>query len=110
MPIGWCLTVVQFGYLVLRLSERWPQWISVILITELGMSLPRWHEEFAAPAKHGFIPPTDLRSLVHRCGSFLLMVAVCFYCDHGVIVLPYTIVGQSCTGWYFRRVWYHVFW
>jgi hypothetical protein len=51
MPIGWWLTVVQFGYLALRLSERWPQWISVILITVLGMSLPPWYEEFAAPAK-----------------------------------------------------------
>src|SRR5262245_56713000 len=50
MPIGWWLTVVQFGYLGLRLSDRWPQWIAVGAVTVLGMFLPPWYEEFAAPA------------------------------------------------------------
>ncbi len=51
MPVGWWLTVVQFGYLGLRLGERWSQWKVVGLITLLGMSLPPWYEEFAAPAR-----------------------------------------------------------
>jgi hypothetical protein len=51
MPVGWWLTSVQFGYWALRLSERWSRWKAVALITLLGMSLPPWYEEFAAPAK-----------------------------------------------------------
>ena len=51
MPIGWWLTVVQFGYLSLRLNERWPRWITVSIVSALGMSLPPWYEEFASPAK-----------------------------------------------------------
>jgi hypothetical protein len=51
MPIGWWLTSVQFGYLALRLSDRWPRWAAVGLVTVLGMSLPPWYEEFAAPAR-----------------------------------------------------------
>ena len=42
MPVGWWLTVVQFGYIALRLSEHWPPWIAVALVTVLGMSLPPW--------------------------------------------------------------------
>lgn len=51
MPIGWWLTCVQFGYLALRLSDHWPRWVAVGLVTVLGMSLPPWYEEFAAPAR-----------------------------------------------------------
>lgn len=51
MPIGWWLTVVQFGYLSLRLHERWSRWITVSIVSALGMSLPPWYEEFASPAK-----------------------------------------------------------
>jgi hypothetical protein len=51
MPVGWWLTSVQFGYLALRLADRWPRWKAVVLITLLGMALPPWYEEFAAPAK-----------------------------------------------------------
>ena len=29
MPIAWWLTVVQFGYLGLRLADRWPAWAAV---------------------------------------------------------------------------------
>lgn len=57
MPIGWWLTVVQFGYLGLRLSERWPAWAAVALLTVLGMALPPWYEEFAAPARAWYYPP-----------------------------------------------------
>ena len=51
MPIGWWLTVVQFGYLGLRLSDRWPKWIAIGAVTLLGMFLPPWYEEFAVPAR-----------------------------------------------------------
>jgi hypothetical protein len=51
MPVGWWLTGVQFGYVALRLAGRWPRWQAVALVTLLGMTLPPWYEEFAAPAK-----------------------------------------------------------
>ncbi len=51
MPVGWWLTCIQFGYLALRLSDRWPQWASVGVITVMGMTLPPWYEEFAKPAQ-----------------------------------------------------------
>ncbi len=51
MPVGWWLTVTQFGYLALRLGDRLPAWQSAGLITLLGMTLPPWYEEFAAPAR-----------------------------------------------------------
>jgi len=51
MAVGWWLTSVQFGYLALRLADRWPRWKAVGLVAALGMSLPPWYEEFAAPAR-----------------------------------------------------------
>jgi hypothetical protein len=51
MPVGWWLTSVQFGYLALRLSERWGEWKAVGIVTLLGMGIPPWYEEFAAPAR-----------------------------------------------------------
>jgi hypothetical protein len=58
MPVGWWLTSVQFGYLALRLADRWPRWKAVGLVSLLGMSLPPWYEEFAAPAKAWYYNPT----------------------------------------------------
>lgn len=51
MPVGWWLTCVQFGYIALRLAEKIPAWLAVGIVALLGMSLPPWYEEFAAPAK-----------------------------------------------------------
>lgn len=51
MPVGWWLTTVQFGYLALRLTDVWSQWRAVALVSVLGMTLPPWYEEFAAPAQ-----------------------------------------------------------
>jgi len=56
MPIAWWLTVVQFGYLGLRLAERWPAWAAVGVLTALGMTLPPWYEELAAPARAWYYP------------------------------------------------------
>lgn len=60
MPIGWWLTVVQFGYLGLRLTDRWPIWKAVGLLTLLGMTLPPWYEEFAAPARAWHYSPQGI--------------------------------------------------
>ena len=60
MPIGWWLTVVQFGYIALRLKERWPTWVAVGAVTLLGMSLPPLYEEFAAPARAWYYPPSRM--------------------------------------------------
>ncbi len=60
MPIGWWLTCVQFGYLALRLSDRWPRWVAVVAVALLGMSLPPWYEEFAAPARAWYYTPSRL--------------------------------------------------
>lgn len=60
MPVGWWLTSVQFGYLALRLSERWPRWAAVGLVTALGMSLPSWYEELAAPARAWYYATSNL--------------------------------------------------
>ncbi len=57
MPVGWWLTSVQFGYIALRLSERWSKLKVVGLVTLLGMSLPPWYEEFAAPARAWYYNP-----------------------------------------------------
>lgn len=50
MPIAWCVTVAQFGYLALRLAERLPAWVTVTLLSLLGLSVPPWYEQLAAPA------------------------------------------------------------
>lgn len=50
MPIGWWLTSVQFGYITLRLYEQGCRLASVF-VALLGMVIPPWYEEFAAPAK-----------------------------------------------------------
>lgn len=50
MPVGWCVTAVQFGYLALRLRERWPAWLTVGGLALLGILIPPWYEQLAAPA------------------------------------------------------------
>jgi hypothetical protein len=50
MPIGWCALVVQFGYFALRLRERWPAQGVVALLVGLGITIPPWYEQLAAPA------------------------------------------------------------
>jgi Domain of unknown function (DUF6989) len=57
MPFGWWLTVVQFGYFALRLAERWRSSTAIIIISVLGMLLPSWYEQFAAPARAWYYTP-----------------------------------------------------
>lgn len=51
MPIGWCVFVVQFGYVALRLREAWPPWV-VVTVAMLGaVVLALWLEGSAASAR-----------------------------------------------------------
>jgi uncharacterized protein DUF6989 len=59
MPLGWGLTVVQLGYLALRLRESWSSGFAVGLVTGLGMILPPWYEELAARARAWHYRPTE---------------------------------------------------
>src|SRR5215469_6863550 len=69
MPIGWWLTVVQFGYLGLRLADLWPAWAAVGVPTALGMTLPPY-EEFAPSARAWYYPPQGVMLSTRRSGSF----------------------------------------
>lgn len=60
MPLGWWLTVVQFGYLALRLRDSWPSWKAVMVVTVLGMLIPPFDEEFAASARAWYYVPAGL--------------------------------------------------
>ena len=60
MPIGWWLTCVQFGYIALRLSEKWSSGVAVGIISIMGMLLPPWYEEFAKPARTWYYTTTHL--------------------------------------------------
>lgn len=78
MPAGWWLTSVQFGYIALRLEERWNRRIALCAVAVLGMCLPPWYEEFAAAAKAWHYAPggprlseTPLWVIVAYGGSIL---------------------------------------
>lgn len=60
MPIGWWLTCVQFGYLALRLAEKWSNTIAVATVSMMGLLLPPWYEEFAKPARAWYYTTTHL--------------------------------------------------
>ena len=60
MPVGWWLTCVQFGYIALRLSEKWSNGVAVGIISIMGMLLPPWYEEFAKPASAWYYTTTHL--------------------------------------------------
>jgi hypothetical protein len=57
MPFGWWITVVQFGYLAFRIAERSRNSTAILIITVLGMLLPPWYEQFAAPARAWYYTP-----------------------------------------------------
>ena len=60
MPLGWWFTVVQFGYLALRLNDRWPRWVAITVASLLGMTIPPWYEEFAGSAQAWHYTTTGL--------------------------------------------------
>lgn len=60
MPVGWWLTCVQFGYIALRLRERWSDAVVVGMISMMGMLLPPWYEEFAKPARAWYYTTSNL--------------------------------------------------
>jgi hypothetical protein len=88
MPIGWWLTVVQFGYLALRLNERWPSWAAAGAVTLLGMSLPPWYEEFAAPAKAWYYRPSGVM-LSHTPLWVILTYGGCMFGIAAMALLNY---------------------
>ena len=79
MPVGWWLTVVQFGYLSIRLSDYLPQWIVVSIISVLGMSIPPWYEEFAAPAKTWYYTTTRF-TISHTPVWVIFTYGGCMFC------------------------------
>jgi len=60
MPVGWWLTVVQFGYLGLRVAENRSFWFAVVLVTGAGLLLPPWYEELAFRAGAWYYRPGQL--------------------------------------------------
>lgn len=57
MPFGWWLTVVQFGYLAQRLTNHLRTGIAIAIPTLLGMLIPPWYEQLAAPARAWYYNP-----------------------------------------------------
>lgn len=78
MPLGWWLTVVQFGYLALRLHEHWSMTPVLVVLTLIGMSLPPWYEEFAAPARAWYYPAKGLM-LSHTPVWIILTYGGCIF-------------------------------
>jgi hypothetical protein len=50
MPIGWWLTSVQFGYLALRLSDRWLWWAAIGLVW-----WPAWRSKMRPAARRKWL-------------------------------------------------------
>jgi hypothetical protein len=105
MPIGWWLTVVQFGYLALRLRERWPAWKAVAAVTALGMSLPPWYEELAAPAKAWYYPPSAVM-LSHTPLWIIFTYGGCMFSIGTMTLLNYSpgAWGRAVVGGFFTGV------
>lgn len=87
MPIGWWLTCVQFGYIALRLSEKWSNGVAVGVISIMGMLLPPWYEEFAKPARawyyttsHLLISNTPLWIILTYGGCMFGIAAMALLC------------------------------
>lgn len=93
MPVGWWLTSVQFGYITLRLSERWSKWKVVGLVSLLGMSLPPWYEELAAPARAWYYNPAR----VMLSNTPLWIIFTYGGCMFGIAVM--TLLCYQPGGW-----------
>jgi hypothetical protein len=79
MPLGWCVTILQFGYLALRLSQFWPQSLVIGVLALLGMSLPPWYEELAAPAQAWHYTSKGIM-LSHTPVWIILTYGGCMFC------------------------------
>lgn len=88
MPIGWWLTVVQFGYISLRLHERLSRWITVSIVSVLGMSFPPWYEEFASPAKAWYYT-TDSLKISHTPVWVIFTYGNCMFVIAAIALLCY---------------------
>ena len=88
MPIGWWLTCIQFGYLALRLSDHWPHWVALTVVVLLGMALPPWYEEFAAPAQAWYYTTARLM-LSHTPVWIILTYGGCMFSIGTLALLLY---------------------
>jgi hypothetical protein len=106
MPVGWWVTVIQFGYLALRLRERWPAWGVVAALSGLGVLLPPWYEQLAFPA-HAWYYQSSGPMLSHTplwivgtyaaCMFFIASAALSFYAPRawGRAVLAGVFIGAG---------------
>jgi hypothetical protein len=78
MPLGWWLTIVQFGYLALRLSETWSRRSAIGLVTIVGALLPPWYEELAFRAGAWHYRPSPWM-LAHTPGWIIFTYAGCAF-------------------------------
>lgn len=95
MPLGWAVTVMQFGYLALRLHDRWSLGRVLGALTALGMLLPPWYEEFAAPARAWSYPPKGWM-LSHTPVWIILTYGGCIF---SIGILALTFYRPRAWGW-----------
>jgi hypothetical protein len=88
MPIGWADTVAQFGYLALRLRERWSAVRVGAALVGLGVLIPPWYEQLAAPARAWYYRTTGpmlshtplwIVGTYAACMFFIASAALVFY-------------------------------
>jgi hypothetical protein len=94
MPFGWWLTVVQFGYFALRLAERWRSSTAIIIISVLGMLLPSWYEQFAAPARAWYYTPHGMM-LSHTPLWIIFTYGGCMFSIASATILLYQAQSWS---------------
>jgi membrane-bound metal-dependent hydrolase YbcI (DUF457 family) len=75
MPLGWWLTIVQFGYLALRLSETWSRRSAIGLVTIVGALLRRGTRNSRFEQEPGITGRVHGCSLILRAGSSSRMPA-----------------------------------
>jgi hypothetical protein len=104
MPLAWAFTVVQFGYLTLRLNERWPRWVATSIVTLLGMTLPPWYEEFAEPARAWHYTTTNLMLshtpvwIIFTYGGCMFSIATMALWFYGPQAWTRAVLGGIFTG------------
>ncbi len=94
MPFGWWLTVVQFGYFALRLAERWRSSTAIMIITLMGMVLPPWYEQFAAPARAWYYTPHGMM-LSHTPLWIIFTYGGCMFSIASAAILLYQAQSWS---------------
>jgi hypothetical protein len=94
MPFGWWLSVVQFGYFAIRTAERSRSSTAIVILTVLGMLLPPWYEQFAAPARAWYYTPHGMM-LSHTPLWIIFTYGGCMFSVASAVLLLYQ--AQSWT-------------